>query len=625
MFDKFKNIKPQLFFVYAAIFFFIVFNIVTPPLQVPDEFNHFYRAYQLSEGQFLPNKIDNRLGCEVPNSVNKFIFPYNNAATEWRLTIPKQEIIDGFKIKYTKDTTQFKDFPNTSYYSLISYLPQTVALVITKNLHCSVGTMHYAARLLTFLVWLLCMFFVIKTVPIYKWLFTFICLLPMNIYLANSFSADTVSNILSFLFIALVLKHIFSENQFQLKNLLPLLLITALLALAKVVYVGLVLSFLAIPISKFKNKKQFFLFAGILFSVAFIVSSYWSGVVMSHYTPYVDYNPEYRDWVCLTNYSNYYQQKAYILSHGTYFLKVIFRSIFNHPYFYLRGYIGVFGNGDVLLPNWLVVLGYVVLLFIALFEKNNFKFTILQKIILVGSVFCAFVLLLLSQHLTWDAVGEGVVDMIQGRYMIPLFPILFIIIGNFKLNLNINYGLIITGALIVLYSFSTYKIVDRYHIGTCIGQDEFTCDTETVNAAGLFTTSNPAVFLQGGALKTDSIAHTGKSSLVLSEQAPYGYTFTFDNLNYGDLLEVTVWQKGKGGQLVVASDDNSCTKQYYQNDELYYYDETGWGRLYSKLLMTKKCKNAKLKFYVWNPTKEKIYFDDLSFSIKRFKQPVLVY
>lgn len=67
MFSAFKNIKPHLFFIYAAIFFFIILNIVTPPLQAADEFNHFYRAYQIAEGQFLPNKIDNRLGGEIPN------------------------------------------------------------------------------------------------------------------------------------------------------------------------------------------------------------------------------------------------------------------------------------------------------------------------------------------------------------------------------------------------------------------------------------------------------------------------------------------------------------------------------------------------------------------------------
>ncbi len=619
MLVKFKYIKPQVFFVYAAIFFFLVFNIVTPPLQAPDEFNHFYKAYQLAEGNFLPNKIDNRLGEEIPNCISKFIFPYNNAATE-RITVTLEDIFSGFNIKLTNDTTQFKDFPNTSYYSIVSYLPHVVAIFIAKQFNCSVGTMYYAGRLLTFLTWLLCIFFVIKMVPLYKWLFTFICLLPMNIYVTNSFSADTVSNILSFLFLALVLKHTFSENRFRLKNLLSLIIIISLLALAKVVYVGLVLSFLIMPFTKFESKSRYFLFTSALFLIAFLVASYWSGIVMSHYTPYAEYNPKYRDWICLTHYSNYYEQKAYILSHGTYFLKVIYRSIFKHPFTYLQGYIGFFGNSDIPLPSWLLGLSYGVIIFVVLFEKNEFTFTILQRVILFGASFCAFILLLLSQHLTWDAVGEGIVDLVQGRYLIPIFPFLFLAIGNYKLKANINYGIILISLFAILYSISAYEIINRYYVGKCIQKEEFTCDTESVNAEGLFSTSNPKILLQVGGVKIDSIAYNGKYSLLLSEQAPFGFTYKFNDLSYGDLLEISLWQKGEGAALVVASENDSCEKMYFPSSTIYYYGKKGWGKLYTKISIPKKCKNVSLAFYVWNPTKTKTYVDDLTFSIKKFAQ-----
>jgi uncharacterized membrane protein len=620
MFTKFKNITPQVLFIYAANLFSIVFNIVTPPLQAPDEFNHFYRAYQLAEGQFLPNKTDNRLGGEIPNCINEFVFPFDNAATELRLTLTQKDIFNGFSIKQKKNTTQFKDFPHPSYYSIISYLPQVAAIFITKQLNCSVGTMYYAGRILSFLVWLLCMFFVIKIVPIYKWLFTIFCLLPMNIYITNSFSADTVSNVLSFLFIALILKHTFSEKQFRFKDFLLLLVIIALLALAKVVYIMLILSFFIIPIIKFKKRAHYFLYAGTLFFVAFIFASYWSGIVMKYYTPYANYNPSHRDWICLTSNSNYYEQKEYILSHNTYFLKVIYHSIFNHPSTYLEGYIGLFGNSDIPLPKWLFVLSYVVIVFMSLFENNKFTLTILQKTILVGASFCAFVLLLLSQHLTWDAVGEGIVDLVQGRYLIPIFPFLFLAIGNYKLKANISYGIILISLFAILYSISAYEIINRYYVGKCIQKEEFTCDAESVNAEGLFSTSNPKIFLQVGGVKTDSVAYNGKSSLLLSEQAPYGFTYKFNDLSYGDLLEVSLWQKGQGAVLVLSGDgDNNCKKTYFPSNTIHYYDKKSWGRLYIKLVIP-ECKNTNLSFYVWNPTKTKICVDDLTFSIKKFAQ-----
>lgn len=618
MLARIKHIKPEVFFVCASVFFFVLFNIATPPLQAPDEFNHFYRAYQLAEGQFLPNKIDNRLGGEIPNCINEFVFPFDNAATELSLTLTPKDVFNGFKIKYTKDSVQFKDFPHPSYYSLVSYLPQVIAIYVTKKLHCSIGTMYYAGRLLSFLVWLCCMCFVIKITPVYKWLFTAICLLPMNIYITNSFSADTSSNVLSFLFIALALKHAFLKGNFTLKNLLPFLIIAALIALAKVVYAALIFSFLIIPINKFKTKGQYFLLVGVLFLVAFVAASYWSGIVMKYYTPYSNYNTAYRDWICLTHNSNYYEQKAYILSHGTYFLKVIYRSIFDHPFTYLQGYIGLFGNSDIFLPKWVLVFSYIIIFFIALFENNAFKFTLLQKTILLGASFCSFVLLLLSQHLTWDAVGEGVVDLIQGRYLIPLFPFLLFILSNYRLKINIRYDILLSIFFCVLYSISAYKIIDRYYKGSRIQKEVITCDAESVNTKGMFLTSNTNILLQGGDSKTDSIAHNGKSSLLLSERSPFGFTYKFNNLSSGDLLEISLWQKGQGAALVISNDN--CNKLYLPSSNVYYYDNKGWGRLYIKYLVSEKCENNTFSFYVWNPTKSKAYIDDLVFSIKRFSK-----
>jgi hypothetical protein len=226
--------------------------------------------------------------------------------------------------------------------------------------------------------------------------------------------------------------------------------------------------------------------------------------------------------------------------------------------------------------------------------------------------------LLLSQHLTWDAVGEGVVDVVHGRYLIPLFPLLFFAIGNYKLKTKINYSLLLAPLLVLLYGISAYKIVNRYYKGKCTEDVGLVCDIENSNADGQLATSNPAVFIQGGNLKTDSVAHSGKLSLLLSEGAPYGLTYKFTNLNYGDVLEVSLWEKGQGAQLVIAGKDGSCEKFYQQNGDTYYYDKKGWKKLYMKFLMTEKCTDSNFSFYVWNPSKTKIYVDDLKFNIKKF-------
>ena len=305
----FLKIKPQYFFLFAALFFQWRFNTVTPPLQAPDEFNHFYRALQVSEGQFLPLKQDNRLGGVVPGSVREFVLPYSNAATNLKYTLTQKQIVDSYKIPYSNADTIFYDFPNTAVYSPVSYLPHAVAIYVLKKLNLSVANLYYGGRNFAFICWLFGMFFVISIIPFGKWLMTLLMLLPMNLYIANSFSADTVTNIVALLFVAYVLKLSQQDKKVLLSNVLLLLFMIVFLVFAKVVYIGLVLLLFVIRSRQFNSILNYCFSIGGLFLAAALVTYYWSSTVLEYYTPFVDYNPNYRNGICLSNCANYYQQK----------------------------------------------------------------------------------------------------------------------------------------------------------------------------------------------------------------------------------------------------------------------------------------------------------------------------
>ena len=53
-----------------ALFSGLLWVALIPPFQSPDEPNHFFRAWQISEGHFFPEKTaDRRLGGVLPESV----------------------------------------------------------------------------------------------------------------------------------------------------------------------------------------------------------------------------------------------------------------------------------------------------------------------------------------------------------------------------------------------------------------------------------------------------------------------------------------------------------------------------------------------------------------------------
>jgi len=64
-------------------------------------------------------------------------------------------------------------------------------------------------------------------------------------------------------------------------------------------------------------------------------------------------------------------------------------------------------------------------------------------------------MMILPQYLTWCDVGESRVILVQGRYFIPIIPLLFIVIASFtkrRINLSteIKMGFALLGPLIAV-------------------------------------------------------------------------------------------------------------------------------------------------------------------------------
>ncbi|MFO0358331.1 MAG: DUF2142 domain-containing protein [Sphingobacteriaceae bacterium] len=619
-----QKIKPQYFFIVAALFFQWQFDRVTPPLQSSDEFNHFYRALQIAEGQWLPLKQDDRLGGYVPESVRKFVIPYNNAALNLKYVLKDEEIDESSKIKYSPRDSLFYDYPNTALYSVVSYLPHAVVINVLKRFDVTVATLYYGARYFTFLIWLIAMFFVIKMMPFGKWLTTLLLLLPMHVFITNSFSADTATNIIALLFISYTLKLAYQEKHISYLNLALLLSLIVLLAFAKVVYIGLVVLLIVIPKKQFNNKWQHFFGIGILLMAALTITYFWSNKVLEYYTPYSNYNSKFKDGICLSNCANYYLQKDYIIHHKMYFLNVVYHSIIDHPITYFNGYVGLFGNMDIFISKKLIYLTYIIILFVALFERNDRVPTILMRITFVVAALGAFILLLLSQHLTWDCVGEGVVDLVQGRYLIPILPLLFFVLVN-RYN-KIKY--IPTGTVVilvfVLHHFSAKAVHDRFFVESYDRKIEFFCDSENVNENWSYVTTNDSLIVEGGKFRRDTLSHSGKYSAYLDFWIRYNFICKLKNIAYGDLIEITGWQKGKTGSFVLSGEGTGCAPFFYASNKIQYEDEKGWGYMNYVFTYTNKCDSNNAVFFVWNPdTTRMVRFDDVKFSIKKYNKNYL--
>ena len=618
--EWFKKIHPANFFLVMAAVFGSAFLVITPPFQVPDEVNHFYRSYQIADGHLLADTLDHRLGGYVPVNIVETVQPFltlrfnPNAKTHYN-TIRRQ-----FDIPLNKEDKTFVDFPNTALYSPVSYHPQACAIFILKSFNASPLVIFYGARFFTLLVWLLCVWFAIRMIPIFKWLFTLLALLPMSIFTNMSLSADVVTNLLAFLMIAYFFKMAYGDQPVRVKQLLFILGLTVLLASAKVVYIPLALLFLIIPIRNFKNRWHFVAHFALILLVGAATAVFWSRTINSLYIPYQDYNVGFRDGIDLVSCANMHEQIQYIFSHPFYLVQVFFHSIDSTFHMYQHGYIGTFGWLDTELPVWVINTSYLFIVVTALLEnKKNISIKVYQRAILFLSLIAGVAFLLLSQILTWVCVGGKAVTIIQGRYLIPVFPLLFMLFNCTKCYHQIATRIIVILMSVSLLCFSFYTLYDRYFFISHPQQVTITCDAENTNNKGLLTSSVPKVLLGSSALQCTKHARSGKYSLALSSQNPYGFNYITYSSIPGDEFIVEAWRLGQTGEIIMAGDLGKAF--YLSSSRVVETDSRGWEKLQLSYVLRQYLDGKDIWIYLYNNKNDTSYFDDLTITRVQHLRP----
>lgn len=612
-----SEIKPANFFLLMALFWYLLYLLVMPPFQSPDEYNHFYRAFRISQGDFLPHQENRRLGGNVPSSFEEMITPFHYSNADEKSKLSSADILRSFTITIKDSITEFKDFPNTSYYSPVSYLPQSIAVFVCYQLNVSVGALFYSARLAGFLAWLIVIYYAIKITPRAKWLFVLLNLLPMQLYVSNSLSADNVTNMLSYLWLALVLKTAYDQKPACAKKILVLAVLAGLLALAKIVYIGLIVLLLIIPTKNFGSFKRRVLCMMLVSIPAVVLALMWSRVVMNVYLSYDTYNEAYRAGANLIEGSNYYLQKAHVINHPIYFFESFFNSLVVDAGLYFTGYIGFFGMFLGLpLPLAWCVFGFVAILFVALFESQATGLNTRQSLVLVITALGTVLIVFMSQYLTWAKVGVKGSGLLQGRYLFPVLPLLFLVFtGAFQKKIN-SLPVVVFVVVCLLNSVSCKLIYHRYFGNDAKTKIEFVSDVEKSDNGKVGTTSND-ILLENAGIVTDADCLSGTHSVVLLNDSSETFIYRFKGLKAGDWLKAEVWHKGEGGRILVYGKDN--TQEYvYEERGLRYSGPGPWQLMRMRLIMDKNAENADFVVKVTNTPGGKVYFDDFHFILKRY-------
>lgn len=468
--------KPERFFLSLMIPFGVIFVFVMPPFMVPDENAHLYRAYQVSEGQMTSVTQNGITGAILPLDLKK------------NLDIIYSDVIHGGStahVQYKRFLTEkintndrgFIQFDTTSIYSPMSYIPQAIGVGLARTIYPSELSILYIGRLFNLAAFIVMIYAAIRLTPVKKWVFIVVALFPMTIQQAASMSSDVTNIGIVMLAIALVLK-MATLKKVSKKYIIAALATAFVLGLTKQTNALAVIPFLFLATPLFGTLKKRIWFCLGMLGIAFgAVAAWYLLTKLLHYNFSYSGNP-------LVDTAG---QVQFLLSHPLSYFKVLFNTfIFNtttvppQPDFYLHSVVGVFSWIRYQLPLLNIVFAFGILAVALLvkspaesaaektIQKNRWlrlslPATLLLSIIAIGSVL----------YLMWTPVAGPSISGIQGRYFIPLLPLLITLFLSDRIRFAFKNNLtpiwIIGTVCLFNFAMATFQTVHYFNIGGIVG------------------------------------------------------------------------------------------------------------------------------------------------------------
>jgi uncharacterized membrane protein len=425
----------------------LVFALLVPPFQSPDEPNHFMRAWQVSEGCFFPEHTEDRLGGMLPASLSQvcdsFYFLKNDPSARLKCSTLRKALA----IPLQPENRQFTDFANTAIYAPTAYIPQAAAIAIFRPLGATPLQLLYAARIANLLVWMLLVSAALRLMPFMRSTLAAIALLPATLCIAATANADVLTNGLCWFLIAALLAKpaasLFSEK------LLPAVLV----ATNKLIALPLLL--LGYFTRMDRRRVTILCVAGILAAV------YWGRLAQQWFIPYDVYNPAFRDSQTLNSGVSPPKQMAFIAENPVFFLTVATQSLIQALPSMAAHFVGKFGWGKNYLPTGWILLLWMMLAAMVFSEKNPLSTR--QRWGMGGIVVLYVGAFAITMYALWHAVGAGYIHNWQARYFLPVAPVaVFCLAARFLEKWKSKINMLALAILILSNAAMAYCIWQRY-------------------------------------------------------------------------------------------------------------------------------------------------------------------
>lgn len=428
---------------------------ILPPLQVMDEPLHFSRSVALSQGNFFCfRNVENIPGMMVPPEVRDAaeLFDVVNVPYRPNIAVSQSAVTQQMQTK-PGDPTAFVQHPfcETPFWSSI---PQAIGIDVAKIFGGSLLDWLYAGRIANLIASLILIGLAIRLTPVGKPFFAVTASLPMFLQQISSLSLDGMHYSLLFLFTALTLRLAYSDKKLTTRLLVGFVLLSIAAIHAKTGFVFFALLIFLLQPKHFKNKKIYGLFTGVFVLLHFVLFAIIRvALSVSDLANKGAINRE--------------DQMAFVLSHPLDFVASMLRAIESNFDFYWKNMLGILGWIDTPLMHlhYLLLLG-VLLVLVARRTEDHLK--VQHRVVLLTTWVLVMVSIFAALYAISTPVGAPEVMLVQGKYFLPVLPLLLLAFHNVRLPkkwlmLAVMVVLLCSGALMlrtVNMRFNESMVVD---------------------------------------------------------------------------------------------------------------------------------------------------------------------
>jgi uncharacterized membrane protein len=386
--------------------------VLTPPFQVPDEQEHFHRAYQLSELQLRASVRDGRAGGMLPSSLIELSEAFLGTRAihaERPITAqPLRQTWLALDRPLDPHRREFVDFTSTAFYSPMAYLPQAIAIIGGRWAGAGSLALLYLARLANALVAVALLTWAVRLMPIGREAVMVAGLLPMAVFEYASASPDAGVIGTAFLFTAIALRGQL-RGAWTVGDVAVAAVSGLVFCSQKPVYAPLLVLGLPAALTS-RLAKHTLLAQAVILIVALGGTAFW--IHFSWVRAILPY-----PGISLTD------QATYIATHPLAYAETIARSFWHYGDFFYQSLVGVLGWLSLYLPNFAYVLPVAALLLSVLAQPVNAPrlplYAVAWNVLLLAS---SIFLIITALYLSFTPVGNRIA-LIQGRYLLPLLPL----------------------------------------------------------------------------------------------------------------------------------------------------------------------------------------------------------